>query len=383
MAGDVQSAWVAAAASLAVSFVSLGAAIWTTRRAERARLEQAATAEELERLKASLGEQADAAKAKRDYEYEARKRLYAELYPLSYHLLEAALGAQNRIRNLALATRGGFLAAGPDNWLTGGDPYYFTAVVHALIAPLAVYELMTRKLTLLDLSLDRDLHRQHYIARMAYQALRSDFDLIDARYPPLVFGPDKPAYAPPETRPTALPSEREQRRTWRQGLYSGQISQAVDALLTGDGTAARVMTYAEFAKALGGADLRADDGSGGAGAVAIRTALRPMIDLFRDFHPARRPVTWRILLAQAACYHAIAAAQGGQAAPEQVLHATRFEAASDRAAFDWIGDGRRSVPPALTAWVDFGAEQASALATADRYIETAFRDFATRYAPLG
>ena len=65
--------------------------------------------------------------------------------------------------------------------------YYFTSVIHAFVAPLAIFELMTRKLTLLDLTLDRDLYRQHFIARKAYEALRSDFNLTDRRYPLLVF----------------------------------------------------------------------------------------------------------------------------------------------------------------------------------------------------
>lgn len=381
MADSIGSAWIAAGASLAVSLVSLGAAGWANRRADRAQREQAAVAQDLERLKSRLTDEADAAKAKRDYEYEARKRLYAELYPLSFHLHEAAIGAHNRIKNLARATRGGWLAAGKDNWLTGVDPYYFTAVLYSFIAPLAVYELMSRKLTLLDLQLDLDLHREHFIARAAYQALRADFDLIDPRYPPIVFGPAGQSYAPPEVRPAILPPEREQRWAWRQGLYSGQISQAVDAMLTTTGTTTRVMRYAEFAKALGGTDLRAEADPAGAEG-AMKRALQPMVELFRDFHPARRPVTWRILLAQGACYRAIAAAAtpGGHAGSESILRAARYAGSRDRAEFDWIGDAA-SVPPALLNWVDLRSEQDAALAAADLHIEGVFADFASRYAP--
>jgi hypothetical protein len=378
MPNDVQSAWIAAGASIAVSMVSLATAVWSNIRTERARRDQNATAAELERLKSSLSNENDAAKAKRDYEYEARKRLYAELYPLAFHLHEAALGAQNRIRNLALAARGGWLLPGPNNWMTGGDPYYITSVIYSLIAPLAVYDLMTRKLTLLDLTLDHELQRQHFIARRSYEALRSDFDLIDPRYPPLVLGPGSLGYAPPEQRPTALPGEQEQRWTWRQGLYSGQISQAVDALLTTTGTATRVMSYAEFAKALDHADLRTDDKAGGTAGV-MKNALRPIADVFRDFHPARRPVTWRILLTQAACYRAIAAVQNGASTPDAILRAARYAGATDNKAYDWIGDGSRSIPPALNNFVDFQAEQASAMATADRFIENTIKDFASRY----
>jgi hypothetical protein len=376
---DVQSAWIAAGASLAVSFISLGSAVWANFRSSRMQREQAATAAELEKLKSRLSADNDAAKAKRDYEYDARKRLYAELYPLAFQLHEAALGAQHRIINLALATRGGWLAAGPDNWLTGADPYYFTSAVHSLIAPLAIVELMTRKLTMLDLTLDQSLRRQHFIARKAYEALRSDFNLVDRRFPPLTFGPGDPSYAPPEVRPATLPPEVEQRWKWRQGLYSGQISQAVDAVLILDGTVTRAMTYAEFAKALAGADLRATADPGGKPG-EMKRALQPLTDVLRDFHPARRPVTWRILLAQGACYRAIAAAaQSESAAPEAVLRAALYADAKDLPAFDWIGDGMRSIPPALCSTTDFAAEQQSAFAAADLYIKGVFEDFSKRY----
>ena len=374
MAGELQVALIAAGASIAVSLVSLGTAIWTGVRGDRTRREQDATARQLEALKSRLSDENDEAKAKRDYEYEARKRLYAELYPLAYQLQQAALHAQHRIMNLALAARDGYLAAGADNWLTGRDPYYFTSVVHNLIAPLAIYELMTRKLTLLDLTLDQDLHRLHFIAGKAYEAMRSDFNLVDPRYPALGFGQPGQRYAPPEVRPAALPAELEQRWAWRQGLYSGQISQAVDAMLITEGTLRRAMTYAEFAKALNGADLRTEDQPGGP-AAAIKGGLQPLVDVLRDFHPARRPVTWRILLAQAACYRAIAAAQGGRSTPGSILSAAQYAGAHDRAAFHWIGDGSRSIPPALDKEADFPAEQQSALAAADQFIASALREF--------
>jgi len=368
MAGDAQSAWIAAGASIIVSFVSLGAAAWTSIRARR-------TARDLAVLQHRLDEEQDAAKARRDYEYEARKRLYAELYPLAYQLQQAARHARHRIMNLALAARIGALAEGPDNWLTGRDPYYFTSVVHNLVAPLAIHELITRKLTLLDLTLDPDLQRQHLIAGRAYEALRSDFNLTDPRYPPIVFGSPAARYAPPEDPPAALPPEPEQRSACRQGLYSGQISQAVDAMLTTDGPTTRTTTYAEFAKALGGADLRtADEPWGQAG--EMKRALRPVADIFRAFHPACRPVTWRILLAQAACYRALAAAETAGGTFANILRAARFAAAEDRAPFDWIGDGTRSIPAALRNHVDFAAEQESAFTAADLFLENVLKDLA-------
>ncbi|HML11649.1 MAG TPA: hypothetical protein VK432_12385 [Stellaceae bacterium] len=371
MAGEIAAAWIAAGASIVVSF---GTAIWTSVEKVRSRRRDAQTARQLEALRSRLSDEADAAKAKRDYEYEARKRLYAELYPLAYQLQQAALHAQHRIMNLALAARGGYLADGPDNWLTGRDPYYFTSVVHNLIAPLAIHELVTRKLTLLDLALDADLHRLHVLAGRAYEALRSDFNLVDPRYSPIVLGDENRHYAPPEDRPVAMPDALEQRWAWRQGLYSGQISQAVEAMLITERSVRRAMTYAEFAKALDGTDLRGEGQLSGRVA-QMKASLQPLIDMLRDFHPARRPVTWRILLAQAACYRAIAAARGDSPTQEALLGIARLTGSQDQAAFDWIGDGVRSIPPVLAERVDFAAEQRAALAAADLFLGSALNEF--------
>ena len=224
---------------------------------------------------------------------------------------------------------------------------------------------MTRRLTFLDLRLDQHLYRQHFLASRAYRAFRSDFDLADPSRCPAIAFPDAPeeGYKPPEIRPQVPLTDLEQRRMWRQGLYSGQVSQAVDALMLTDGTDGagraryRVMTYAEFAKALGANDLRTPDaGEGGGG--EMKTALRPISDLFLDFHPARRPVTWRILMAQTACYRAlIAAARDPDLETSKILRQALFARSEDRADFDWLGDGTRAIPPALRHGTDFAAER--------------------------
>jgi hypothetical protein len=373
MSADVHSAWIAAGASLAVSILSLGSAIWAGLNSNRTQREQAANAKLLERLKGHIDDLNDAAKAKRDYEYEARKRLYTELYPLAYQLHQVALQALHRIANLAMAARSGHLAAGPDNWLVGGDPYYFTSTIHRLIAPLAVYELMTRKLTLLDLSLDPDLHYLHFVAGRAHEALRSDFNLVDPRYPPIKFGPADERYSPPEDRPTIALPDLEQRWKWRQALYSGQINQAIHAVLTSEGGRDRVMTYAEFANALEGADLRSDTvppGNPG----KMKKILQPIVEIFRDFHPARRPVTWRIMLAQCACYRMISGP--AIADPEsQETSLSRPSTDGDRQAFDWVGDELQSIPPALRGGIDFRAEQSASWKAAQLFVQYGRREW--------
>ena len=52
----------------------------------------------LERLKSELADEAASKSARRDYEYEARKRLYQEIEPLLFQLHEAAEEAFYRVR---------------------------------------------------------------------------------------------------------------------------------------------------------------------------------------------------------------------------------------------------------------------------------------------
>ena len=65
---DVQAAWIAASASIAVSLVSLAGTFWTAQRSRELAREQARVGENLARLNSSLSAENDAAKAKRDYE---------------------------------------------------------------------------------------------------------------------------------------------------------------------------------------------------------------------------------------------------------------------------------------------------------------------------
>jgi len=54
----------------------------------------------LEQLRSELAREASAEKAKLDYEYEARRRLYDRFEPALFQLLEQALYALDRIKNL-------------------------------------------------------------------------------------------------------------------------------------------------------------------------------------------------------------------------------------------------------------------------------------------
>lgn len=55
----------------------------------------------LENLKSELAKQQAEQDAQRDYEYEARKRLYQECEPLLFQLIEASETALNHIKDIA------------------------------------------------------------------------------------------------------------------------------------------------------------------------------------------------------------------------------------------------------------------------------------------
>src|SRR5215831_12262218 len=71
---------------------------------------------EVEKLKADLQEKQAERNALRDYECEARKRLYHECSPLIFQLLDQAEGVTNRIGNLARTASQGGLEPGR-TWL--------------------------------------------------------------------------------------------------------------------------------------------------------------------------------------------------------------------------------------------------------------------------
>jgi phage tail tape-measure protein len=60
---------------------------------------------QIEAFKAGLADDLAARNARRDYEYDARKRLYAQVEPLLFQLFEAAETAFNAVASLARTQR--------------------------------------------------------------------------------------------------------------------------------------------------------------------------------------------------------------------------------------------------------------------------------------
>jgi hypothetical protein len=84
--------------------------------------------------------------ARRDYEYEAKKRLYAECDPVLFQTIELVENARRRIAGLAGAARSNDLQSDGSGWLA--EPgYYFMTTAFYLLAPMTSFEILERRLT--------------------------------------------------------------------------------------------------------------------------------------------------------------------------------------------------------------------------------------------
>src|SRR5215813_10103522 len=122
---------------------------------------------QVEELKADLQEKQAEKNALRDYEYEARKRLYHECSPLIFQLLDQAEGVINRIGNLARTASQGNLEPGR-TWLS--RRYYKQSTYYRFLSPLATLKLLQSRLTTIDVSLDSYLYCQYLLARQIYNS---------------------------------------------------------------------------------------------------------------------------------------------------------------------------------------------------------------------
>ncbi len=255
------------------------------REAENVQREQAE--ERLRQLEVDLdairGEQA----ARISYEYEARKRLYAEVGALQFQLGEAAEDARQRVLSLARTARKG--ALDPQTGWLARDEYYLRTTVYYLFAPLGLLRLIQRRLTAIDLGLDERVKAQYLLLRVLSWSFSEGHD-VAAAGERLTYAPAWDDLACPE-EPVCRP----------QHLPLGNIAKPVEALVAdGDSTNARVLSYGEFVQQL-------DEPDSEVGARFRDTDpgdINPF-RLFLGFHPERRPVLWRILVYQLMLYEAL------------------------------------------------------------------------------
>jgi len=209
--------------------------------------------------------------ALRAYRFEARKRLYEQCEPLLFQLAEAAENARGRIHGLARTCRDGNLTADGKGWLVTPEGYFFLSTMYRLFAPVAVFHMLRRRLTSVDLSVDARIKAQYDLARVLYRSFRDDHDIAEQK-PEIDYGDDKPR---------------------RQGVLWGRLDNALEAMTPPDKDGVpQLISFGRF-EAL----YREPDGE----------ALRQLAYLFVGFHPSTHPVLWRMLVAQVQIYETLLA----------------------------------------------------------------------------
>ena len=234
-----------------------------------------------------LNEQVDASKAERDYEYEAKKRLYAEFQPLLFQLVESCDNAYWRIHGLARSSREGRL--GPDQLsrLRADSQNYLPSTVYRFMAPLVLFRLCQTRLTVVDLSVDPQIHRQYAIAKVLYRTWNGGPNLAELGHR-IKYDPLRRADKLPMTMTDPVVQAK-------QHLNLQEIEQMIEVLTKEDKSTHmfRCMTYGEFT------DACRDESS-----KAYKYISR-VRRLFVDFRPDTRPVLWRILITQAHLYRVL------------------------------------------------------------------------------
>jgi hypothetical protein len=166
MAPEVATAWIAGCFSV----VAGGFALVQAHRTEQ--------------LKSSLQDQLSEKNARREYVYEARKRLYMAVAPAMFQLTELADGGLAGVRCLCDPDqRASFrIADGRRESLRkegfiGTTSYEVVHTTYALLAPLAIFRMLQRSMTTFDLSLDRQIYTQWWLVRAGYPAAQREKEI--------------------------------------------------------------------------------------------------------------------------------------------------------------------------------------------------------------
>ena len=267
----IVGALIAAVTSLAVAILGQIFNPISQRRLEK---QKAELQTQIEEVKAKLADQTSAEAARRAYEYEARKRLYAEVEPLFFKLYEAVEECYYRIASLARTSRQGHLGTHADSWIDQ-DGYYLRSTAYKLILPAVMFRLIQRRMTFLDLKLDNVLRLRYLLLKNLVHSFVDAFDFA-ALEPRLTYDPvwEDPTFRsnPAVYRP--------------QGFVVGDLENLLDELVMDENGTLRALSFGEFEKHLQAAK-RAD------------SRLHDLIALYRGFAPEDHPVLARMIVGQA------------------------------------------------------------------------------------
>jgi len=309
---EVVAALITAGVSLLVALLSL----WWSRKnqdalAKHKRKNQEALAELQHRYQTETAER----DARRDYEYAARKRLYDQCEPLLFQLAEASGAALSQIEAIADRARAGNL--GTDGWLSK-DGYFLKATIYWTLLPSAIYKLIARRLTIVDLRVDERVHAHYVLARAIYYSNTHDDLLARLSDPPLKYTPYAKGW-----REKRLETPH---TYYRQGFTPGRLDNTLEEMITTNGAEdARVLSFGRFEEKLKG--VQDTD---------VSTGLGVARDMFFGFHPASRPILWRTLVAQAVLHTCLLKlAQDPPMSSGDVLGSLGQLPDNERTRFDW------------------------------------------------
>lgn len=264
MSTELVIVFISTGASLVISIMSA----WFTLHNQR----------KLEKAKSELEQEKLEKNARRDYEYAAKKRLYESYEPLLFQLSELSDMAYSRLEGIAKNTKEGTrLDAGV--W-HDFESHYFRTTIYNLLAPLAIFRLIQKRITFADFRIEESVYLQYSLIKMLFYSFADDFKLARMRNLPedrIYFEKWKEQHKTPD--PNFV----------RQGLQSNKIDVLTSAFLVSEGESIRLLSFAEFEAGLENAH-------------GIREKIQEGFDLFKGFHPEKKSILWGILLVHA-CIH--------------------------------------------------------------------------------
>jgi hypothetical protein len=273
--GDVPGAYIAAVSSIVVALISAIVSIWSAIRQNR-------NEQQWEVLKSTLEEQRTRSSARLDYEYEARKRLYRECEPILFQAGELAENGRARVFSLARSARLGYLDAG-NHWL-GGTGYYLWSTIYSLFVPMTVFKILQQRLTFVDLSVEQSVRMQYEVLKLLNLSFTEPFEMARRR-PQLKYDPYHEDWE--------RLRKSDEAAYWIQGVPFGSLDAAVETMIVTSGKGVTYQSYGQFEQAVETAGSPSHE------------RFAALADLFINFHPARRPVLWRILCQQVVLYEVL------------------------------------------------------------------------------
>jgi hypothetical protein len=182
------------------------------------------------------------------------------------------------------------------------------------------FSILQRRLTTIDLGLDTDVRAKYETLKLIFFSFKNDWNLAEwgGEDTALVYDRNKTDPGEPD-RERLLRDSPQQYAP--QGLYRAMIYVVAEAFMSGtrptpDAPAAveRCITFGEFQREWDGAESErtsfarrslgrlTQPGRSGA---TMDPVFDSMVELFGGFHPKRKPVLWRLLVAQYLLYGAL------------------------------------------------------------------------------